>query len=207
MKKRLENYVHRLFDGVPKTQKIRELEQEMLQNITEKFESLIAQGKSEEEAYNATVAGIGDISELLDELSKESAPVYTKQEIEKSRRRSAALVSCAVMLYIISIIPALILQNELGVALMFVIVAVATAIIIFNSMTAIRSVQEHTEQKKKKSRLNEAINSCIWSASVLIYLAISFFTMAWHITWLMFIFASAVTSVVDAVFDLLNSDK
>lgn len=204
MKKRLQNYIHGLFEGAPETQKIRELEEEILRNSMEKFDSLILDGKSESEAYSATVAGIGDISALIDELSDESFPIYTKEEIEKSRRRSAILIATAVMMYILSVVPVIISSSITGIVLMFIIIAAATGIIIYNGMTAINfeANKRKTEKKEKRSPLNEMINSAIWWITVFVYLAVSFWTMAWHITWLLFIFAAALDSIVDAIFDL-----
>ena len=49
------------------------MKEEILQNLTEKYNDLLSDGKSEVAAYNIAVAGIGDISELIEELKREHA--------------------------------------------------------------------------------------------------------------------------------------
>lgn len=206
MRNRLQKYIHSLFDSAPHTQKIVELEEEILRNSLERFDSLVAEGKDEGTAYNETVSGIGDIGALIDELSAEDTKAYryTKEEIEKSKRRTAILTAIAVMMYIVSIIPLLILENVAGLVFMFVIIAAATGILVYNGITSIKPDKERREEmkKEKRSAANEAITSAIWWIIVFVYLAVSFYTMAWHITWLLFIFAAALDSIVDAIFDL-----
>ena len=65
MKSRLRMYVESLFDGAERTVEVVELREEILQNVIDKYDDLIRNGKSEEEAYSIAVSGIGDINELL----------------------------------------------------------------------------------------------------------------------------------------------
>lgn len=62
MREQLCKYVELLFAGTSDTEDIR---QEILQNSLDKFDDLVAQGKSPEAAYRLTISGIGDINELL----------------------------------------------------------------------------------------------------------------------------------------------
>ncbi len=206
MRNRLEKHINGLFANAPKTKKINELREEILRNSLEKLDALIAEGKSEEAAYNATISGIGDISALIDELSAEETKQYgyTKEELERSKRRSAILIATAVMMYIISVIPVIITESVAGIVAMLIIIAAATGIIVYNGITCKKPYANQRKEMKneKRSVANEIINSAIWWIIVFVYLGVSFFTMAWNITWLLFIFAVAVTSVVDAIFDL-----
>lgn len=69
MKDRLNAYIQGLFADAerrsPANGRLDELKEELLLNTEEKYDDLIAMGKSPEAAYRAAVDGIGDISELL----------------------------------------------------------------------------------------------------------------------------------------------
>ena len=110
MEAKLRAYMDQLFSQTAPTRSAVELKEEMLQNLIEKYNDLLAEGKTPEAAYNIATASIGDISELLEQLKKEETqmPRYTEEQIEASRRRSAICVSIAVMLYILSVIPCII---------------------------------------------------------------------------------------------------
>ena len=62
MREQLVNYVELLFAGAPDSN---EIKQEILQNTLDRYDDLLAQGKSPEAAYRLAISGIGDISEIL----------------------------------------------------------------------------------------------------------------------------------------------
>lgn len=65
MHSRLRMYVESLFDGVSRTREVVELREEILQNVIDRYEDLLREGKSEEDAYHTAISGIGDINALL----------------------------------------------------------------------------------------------------------------------------------------------
>lgn len=69
MRDHLISYVDLLFAGAPHASDIK---QEILQNTLDRYDDLIAQGKSPEAAYQLAISGIGDIQELL---SSQPAPI------------------------------------------------------------------------------------------------------------------------------------
>ena len=75
MKDRLVQYVNQLFAGTPGNDDIR---QEILQNTLDRYDDLIAQGKSPEAAYQLAISGIGDINEIFSN-SKE-APNHLEED-------------------------------------------------------------------------------------------------------------------------------
>jgi uncharacterized protein YjbI with pentapeptide repeats len=65
----------------------KEVELELLANLTEKYQDLKAQGKSDDEAYRVTVGSFGDVSEIMKEVP--SAPAQKQEdEDEVSWRKS-----------------------------------------------------------------------------------------------------------------------
>lgn len=202
-----------LFAQAKPTRSTVELKEEMLQNLIEKYHDLLAEGKSEEAAYNIAIASVGDISELLKQIKEEEnqMPRYTEEQIEQSRRRSALCVSIAVMLYILCVIP-VIIWEEYGVIAMFVMVAIATGLLIYNNMTklsykksddsVVEEFKEWQDQSSDQKKLYKAIKGAITSLVVVVYIVVSFTTHAWHITWVIFLIGAAIENVVKAIFEL-----
>lgn len=213
MEQKIRVYVDELFAGTAPSRKSVELKEEMIQNLTEKYNDLLSEGKTPEAAYNIVIAGIGDISDLLRGLERDAVPqdMYTA-----ARQRTALLTAVAVMLYIMSVIPVIIcaaLLNApiIGVLLMFVLIAAATGLLIYNGMTKpkyprnetivddFKQWQKGTQEQKALSR---AIHSALWTITVAVYFIISFTTQAWHMSWIIFLIAAAVQAVLNAVLAL-----
>ena len=216
MEAKLRAYMDQLFSQTAPTRSAVELKEEMLQNLIEKYNDLLAEGKTPEAAYNIATASIGDISELLEQLKKEETqmPRYTEEQIETSRLRSAICVSIAVMLYILSVIPCII-WDDYGVVLMFIMIAAATGLIIYNSMTklhyqksdgtVVEEFKEWQGENEERKKLQKANCSAIFSITVVLYIIISFTTGAWHITWVIFLISTAIQNIIKACFDLKRS--
>lgn len=215
MQDRLRNYMDSLFEDAPKTKRVVELKEEILQNLIDKYNDLLMEGKSEEAAYNIAVASVGDVSGLIQDLKAVESPVMrqaSEEELDRGRKRNALFISIAVALYILCVIPVMLLEDVGGIILMFVMAAVATALLIYNSMTKVKYnktddtvVEEFREWKadnKAHRQAYNAVSSAVWTLTVALYFIISFTTMAWHITWIIFLIAAAVTSIIKAIFDL-----
>ena len=212
MVERLREYIDNLFMDAPPTKKTVEMKEEILQNLKEKYHDLLSDGKSEEAAFNIAVAGIGDISELIEELKREHSSRHdnrSDQEKYEEKKLRAFRVSIAVALYILSIIPLLAFQNEVGVVFLAVLVAAATGILVYNSMTKpdfIKSEETIAEEFRQWRQSNTSRNSAyksisavLWSITLVVYFLISFTTRDWHITWLIFPIAFAVNNIIRVV--------
>ena len=133
MEYNIRAYVDELFRDAPDTQRAYEMKVELVQNLLDKYNDLVASGKTEEDAYNITIYGIGDIAELLEEMRREEpghpaggqGATYYKA-MYHFRRRSAALTAVAVSLYIFSIIPVIVL----GVLMTFAVSALLSRTIL-----------------------------------------------------------------------------
>jgi len=220
MEDKIRKHVEELFYDTAPTRKAVELKEEMIQNLSEKYRDLISEGKTEEASYNITVAGIGDISTLLAELEKEMEnKEITTYETDASRQKSAMLTAAAVMMYIVCVLPLIIMSMldfrytvEIGVPVMFIMIAVATGLLIYNSMTKpkyhstsdtmVEEFREWQSEDKDRKALRKAISSALWSITIAMYLIISFMTFAWHITWLIFIIAGVVESLINVLYTI-----
>lgn len=209
----LRNYIDELFISAPKTKKTVEVKEEILQNLFDKYDDLLSEGKSEEAAYNIAIASIGDISELIDSLKeKPFLDNEVKEQQKRSQSRSALLISIAVALYIFSVIPVILIDSEGSIAVMFAMVAIATALLVYNHMTKVsypknedtivEDFKEWRENSNNKSQVFKSISSALWALIVVVYFLISFGTHAWHITWVVFLIGAAINSILKAIFDL-----
>lgn len=213
MQAKLRAYMDHLFSQTRPTKAAVELKEEMLQNLTDKYNDLLAEGKSPETAYNIATASIGDISELLAQLKQEEnqIPHYTEEQIQRSRQRSAICISVAVMLYILCVVPCIIWE-QYGVILMLIMVAAATGLIIYNSMTklsyqktedtVVEEFKEWKAESDERKQTLKSVNHAIGTIFLVLYFVISFSTGAWYITWLIFPISGVVQSIVKACFDL-----
>lgn len=190
MRNKLETYIELLFAGNPEAQ---ELKQDILQHTLDHYDDLIAQGKKPEAAYSLAIAGIGDISELL---AGQPVPSAKSQEGPRQKVRDQRMQAVAVALYILCPVPLLLIHNVVGLSLMFVFIAAATALMVLADR----------EEKKltPRPKLAGTVQNGVAVGGVVLYLLLSFTTRAWGITWLIFPIVGAVNGLIRAVADYLD---
>lgn len=226
MREKLITYVDFLFAGAPRTPETAETKAEILQNTLDKFDDLIKQGKSPEAAYSLAVAGIGDVSELLagGRISEDTAaPAFVS---ETRKERAAVESKCGIMraiaigLYITCVLPPIFtdgtrFEDNLGPALMFVMIAVATALMVLqHSMRRQGTVQGQgapaswrEDFYSPQRELRRAVTGAVWVLGMVAYFILSFSTMAWHLTWLVFPICGVTAALIRAILDLTGGDK
>lgn len=139
--------------------------------------------------------------------NEEEKKVLTKQEV---RRKSAEIVSSSVFIYIVATalfvfaIDFMKVEETVAVALFLCICAWATARIIKHYMS-IPKFEKNKEEKIENEIMN-AINGIVWCVCLVIYFILSFLTMAWQFTWIMFIIAALSTEIVKLIF-MLKAEK
>lgn len=229
MKTKIIQYLDRVFAQAPCTQKAVEMKEAILADVLEKYEDLIASGRSEEEAYNLAVGSIGDLSKLIADLrngenvamsnAKENNYSFQNQvdpaEVAKYKQRSGLLRSIAVAMYICCVIWPILLGDVAGPVMMFIFIGVATALMIYSASTNpyknVRiegCVKEASNSESSKGNpAFTAINSALWALTVLVYVVVSFATSAWYITWVIFLISVAISNIVRALFDLVGGGK
>ena len=104
------NYIDTMFAGVPATADTRRLREEITANMTDKFDELIKEGKSNNEAVGTVISGFGNIDEVLAEMGIErvgakekklSSPIraFIKKNIVTAVLRAIAPVALMIALY------------------------------------------------------------------------------------------------------------
>ena len=207
MREQLISYVDLLFAA---TDDAEEIKQEILQNTLDRYDDLVAQGKSEQAAYTLAISGIGDISEILEHtaapaaMDVSSAPAVPAEPERKKKLMRAV----AVGMYICCPIPVILLSNFgdsiLGIVLMFLLIAAATVLMVLSDDGKEKSNDDCGcgTAKAKRDPMRRTIGKIITTVTLCVYLLVSFATGAWYITWLIFPIAGALNQLINACMDL-----
>lgn len=200
MNKKIEAHVNALFADAPNGTYVSDIKEELLANLNDKYNDLVTSGKSEDEAFALVISGIGDIDNLLKDLGE--SPEYQPLKMEKNQQARGIFISIGIALYILSLIPVLPFRQigspTVGVAVTLIICAIATGFVVFgNSIGKIKYnktdnsfVEEYKEKvavDNDRSKLKGAVTSSMWSLIVVGYLAFSFISNWWHISWIIFL--------------------
>ena len=127
-------------------------------------------------------------------------------------RKKALFTTVAVMLYILSVVVIIFFSTVLrspivGVCVFFIVIAIATGLLIYIEMT-----KPLTNEKKKEKvltredRLYKRITSVLALFVLAIYLIVSFLTMAWGVTWILWIVYVLLTEIIKLGFSLKGVD-
>lgn len=221
---KIREYIDTLFKDAPKTMAAIEMKEEMISNAEEKMTDLLAEGYREDDAFSVVIHSIGNVEELFADLeiidSKKTAAMT-----EEYYKKKAFITTIAVGLYIFAgaiflgapLIDDMIPTNtfdfsSIGFILAILICIVPTCMLTYIAILSPaykkkqdNIVEEYKEWKSGNERdrsIRKAIESILWTLTVFIYLAISFLTFRWDITWIVFIIALCLDSIVKLVFSL-----
>lgn len=221
MIEKIRSYIDKIFADVPKTRKNWELKEELIGNLQERFQDLLAGGMSEAEAYEHAIESLGNVNELIGSLQNGAE---SSADDEKSRKKRAFYNTIAVGLYVFSgavffIFAALSesLATTIDLSLVGLVVTLLICIIpicinVYTSYaypryrksddTVVEEFKEWQSEKDKNKEIKKSINSIVWMLTIILYFIISFTTGAWHITWVIYLIAVCVDQIVNLVFSL-----
>lgn len=129
-----------------------------------------------------------------------------KAAYEKGRRKSALIMSGAIFLYIMSVTPFFLFDNEkITLPVFFCLIAVATMMIVFAALSRPKAIKR-TERQTKEDKLYKQITSILSGIILIIYMLISFATGAWNITWLLWVIYAIICQIIKLVFMLKGSE-
>lgn len=126
--------------------------------------------------------------------------------------KKALFTTIAVMLYILSVVVIIFFSTVLrspivGVCVFFIVIAIATGLLVYIEMT-----NPLTNEKKKEKvltredKLYKRITSVLALFVLAIYLIVSFLTMAWGVTWILWIVYALLTEIIKLGFSLKGVD-
>ena len=93
--------------------------------------------------------------------------------------------------------------------------AIATGLIVYSHMSTPQEYKDYDEQSERERRIysgngghiRKSIMSIYWSIVTLIYLAISFITMQWGITWIIWVLAGILSGIIEVIFEMRDIDE
>ncbi len=146
-----------------------------------------------------------------DEFLKGETNISKKDDDGKDKKRNAIIVSVSIFLYFLAIIwialaESMYIKEEITVAGFLFISGIATIMLIYNSLLSEKNYKETIEftkkPNKKENKLKKSIIDALGIIFCIVYLAVSFITMAWHITWIIWLIYAFVIKIVDLLFML-----
>lgn len=163
--------------------------------------------------------GISTDELLKDEVKKEQEEdeveikknIYENMTKNEINQKSAEIVSSSILIFIIAIAFA-----GIGVAVMRwnpIVVGCTFLILIGWGVTRIvkhyMSIPklEKTKEERKQDKIIKQINDIIGAIGTAIYFIVSFITMAWHLTWIIFIIIGLVEEIVKLIFMLKGVEE
>ncbi len=148
-------------------------------------------------------------TELKDDIKTEEN-IMTKDEL---RRKAAGEISTSIFIYIaaigvfIAIVDNTNIDASIAVGLLLLACAYATARIIKGCMSMPKSDETKEEMnKKEKKEILKSIRCIIWCLITALYIVLSFVTMAWHITWVIFIIGAVISEIAKLCFLLKEGE-
>lgn len=246
MNQNIRAHVQSLFRGAALTMQNAELEEEILQNTQEHYEDLLIEGKSEQEAYELAVAGIGDVSQLIeredtdenagggdaiDVMLKNAPAAPDAPRMREPGADDAEPTGNAVTIRKGDKTVTVQADGKTGHAhkdhtgsihaamwclltALYVVVSFATGawyltwvlFIIGASLTCMISAW-FAAQEKGFQASRGGVQGAMWTLMTAAYFIISFMTGAWHLTWIVFLIATAFTFVINAAYDMQREEE
>lgn len=229
MELKLNKYLDMLFEEAPNTRQALELKEELLANTKERYQDLIAEGFTPEEAYKNAIASLGNVSELFVDLKADNK--LEQEDQEDNRKKRAFIQAISVSLYIVGVAVLILFSmiddifnyqgsfewGQVGLVLLLLIYSVAVCMQVYASKaypkyqkkedTIVEEFREWKSGKSRQKELRYMINTIIWLLTVILYFIFSFLTYRWDISWILFLVGACATVIVKLIFSLSNSES
>ena len=214
----IRNYVEALFSSLPKSREIVQMKLDMLENLEEKYNACLAEGKSGNEAAGLVIASIGSLDDLRAELGLPdeasgadcpqalSADPALAEEYRKFKTTMGIGIAAAVALFILSPVSYLfgehVFSQVVGIFLFFLCIAAGTGLCILFGVR-----EEYYEDmlglKKRggegSGRLTKLFSAIVFPVAAVIYLCLGFFGGWWDPGWIIFVVAGVLTGAIAAI--------
>ena len=144
-----------------------------------------------------------------DELLTGKKDIVKADEID-NKNKYAMILGISVGLYIFSVVSVIIFaaalkQAVLGICLFLTIIAIATGLIVYNSIRYGKKVSKSEKEKTDAPQL-KTVYELVSLIGLVLYFVISFLTKAWYITWIIFLIIPAVNILIKIIFSFKNNE-
>lgn len=164
----IRNYLDNMFRNLPNTEAVRRAKSELLQMMEDKYEELIAEGKTENEAVGIVISEFGNLDELADSLGiteavqenpAEDKPMLSLDRVKEylsMNNTRAILTPLGIALCILSVVSPILADilpvdlDIIGAGGLFSLIAIAVGLFIFSGIKN----KEYAEVKNKECSLS-----------------------------------------------------
>ena len=175
---------------------------------------LLMEVNPEQEVESDAESEVFDWNEAKKHLftrGKETEDNYENMTKNQIKQKSAEVVSSSILIFFIAIAYSGIgitvwRWNPVFVGCTFLILIGWGVTRIVKHFMAIPKL-EKTKQEEKQDKIVKQIEDIVGAVGVVLYFIISFTTMAWHITWVIFIIIGLVNQIVKLIFMLKDGDE
>ena len=189
-----------------KLRKERNLSQEELANVLDVSRQTISKWETDQSLpdFDKIIPLCEYFGITSDELLTGNSNIKEAKK-ENVKSNFARNIAVAVMLYIFAVLAIVICaaqfgQPIIGVSIFFMFIAIATGILIYNGIYY--SKESSDEKNVKEDNILKQISSIIYTIGIIIYLLVSFITMAWNITWIIFIIVGLINQIVRLIYSV-----
>ena len=157
----IRNYLDAMFANMPNTPEVKKAKAELLTMMEDKYNELIADGETENSAVGTVISEFGNLDELAEDLGLSKEVEETKERVSEKPRRFVSMdevkdyldetrkdglfVGIGVMLCIMCVVPVVLLEGipgiifrgpseNIGIVLMFLMIAVAVAMFVYRGI-------------------------------------------------------------------------
>lgn len=215
-----------MFSSLPKTREVVEMKLNMLENMEEKFQELLKEGKNENEAVGIVLADFGSIEELKQELGisgdTPENQVSEQQNVQNDalhaeffafKKKFGIAIAVAVGLFIFA--PAMYVifeslygeSSKLALGCFFFLIACGVGICIYfgiqnDKYKELLHIKE--DDHKDRKGISGLIASIVFPLATIIFLCLGFFGDLWHPGWIVFPIAGMLVGISDSIFHYKN---
>lgn len=206
--------LNELFANAPRSRAAWELQEELYANCVARYDDLLAGGSSPQDAMNSVLGSVGNVQEMIAALPGSNTSydaAMAAAEAEENRVRATTLTAIGMGIYLIAAVAVaagVLLGSPyalicFGVAL--VLFVAATVLLVYKAQRYPKSKQYTSapglsaDDKKQRKALHKGISGLMWPLITILYVVISFYTRAWHLTWMIFLVGSCLEILLGAV--------
>lgn len=226
---KIRMYVENSFAALPRTKDVIDMKLNIIESMEERYHTLLAEGKNENEAFGVVIAEFGSIEDIREELNLQEAPpeVYSapfpaipedfRQRYEEFNRMYSVAIAAGVVFCILSIVVQQILESifsdgPISTVGFFLMIAAGVCIFIVFGLqkshyeeemqryTAITADHSYVRPEKKRDSLSERLCGAIMLTATAIYLLLGFVANLWHPGWVVFPIGGILCGIVSVLF-------
>ena len=152
-------------------------------------------------------------NELLNGTQEEKEEQEVQVINKDNKKKRALIISIAVFLYFLSIIWIIVsevsfnLNEGFMVGGFFLLCGIATCMLIYQGIVLSTTIAKKKKEKTVNEKKLDGIIELTAIIFTIIYLLVSFFTGAWHITWILWLVFAAVEAIIKIVFASKGEDN